>query len=435
MAIPNWITLSRSTGSGNDTVIVTISPNTGAARTCTLTVGTGKISKTLSISQEAYVPPVPGNKIFYTSTDGNIVTPYNTTGWTANIISNTYVDGQGCIEFSEEVKKVADYAFYSCDTLQSVILPDGIINIGQSAFSYCESLASINVPPRVASIGNYAFEVCESLTEVTLPNSVTSIGNGAFVDCYSLTSINIPPRVTSIGETTFERCYSLTSINIPLGVTSIGTKAFGGCSSLTEITIPSTVTSIGNYAFENCRGLEKMIMQRTLPPTFGNGILASTTCPIIVPCGSEYAYKTATNFSQYASRIVGDCPPVPTGDTHYLASNLSYDITVRITDDDERTIVPTTTLAHNDSISWEGNDSIIIKITSPTTDIVRVRNDNGDYLTDNIALTPNVEASSPKIVMTGVERLRIVSMLMTVARPSTDNGINNEEENLEENDF
>mgnify|MGYP003896807675 CR=1 FL=1 len=82
----------------------------------------------------------------------------------------------------------------------------------------------------VTSIGDYAFFLCESLTSITIPDSVTSIGDDAFAECTSLTSINIPDSVTSIGDAAFTDCYSLTSITIGNGVTSIGHGAFISCT-------------------------------------------------------------------------------------------------------------------------------------------------------------------------------------------------------------
>ena len=81
----------------------------------------------------------------------------------------------------------------------------------------------------VTSIGYEAFYKCDGLTSVTIPNSVTSIGENAFYNCYGLTSVSIGNGVTSIGENAFLGCSGLTSVTIPNSVKSIGDDAFDGC--------------------------------------------------------------------------------------------------------------------------------------------------------------------------------------------------------------
>ena len=82
----------------------------------------------------------------------------------------------------------------------------GVKVIGNGAFFWCESLTSINIPNSVTTIGEVAFGMCESLTNINIPNSVTTIGNGAFSRCSSLISINIPNSVTTIGRGAFSDC-------------------------------------------------------------------------------------------------------------------------------------------------------------------------------------------------------------------------------------
>ena len=61
-------------------------------------------------------------------------------------------------------------------------------------------------------IYDYAFYDCDGLTSIVIPDSVTSIGYAAFYGCTGLTSIVIGDSVTSIGELAFYNCTGLTNV-------------------------------------------------------------------------------------------------------------------------------------------------------------------------------------------------------------------------------
>jgi uncharacterized repeat protein (TIGR02543 family) len=156
------------------------------------------------------------------------------------------------------VTSIDEGVFYECSNLESVTIPDSVTSIGNYAFYDCCSLTSVTIGNSVTSIGNYAFYECSNLESMTIGDGVTSIGNYAFYDCCSLTSVTIGSSVTSIGNAAFYECSNLTSVIIPGNVTSIGEGGFSGCSSLESVTISDSVTSIGNYAFSECSNLESM---------------------------------------------------------------------------------------------------------------------------------------------------------------------------------
>lgn len=157
----------------------------------------------------------------------------------------------------------------------------------------------------LTTIGSFAFNSCTSLVSVEIPNSVTSIGSFAFGRCTSLTSIEISNSATSIEDGTFNNCTSLASIEIPNSVTSIGGSAFYGCTSLTSIEIPSSVTAMGVSIFNGCTNLKSVTVLATTPPTLLLNAFKNThsSLKIYVPSGSVNAYKAATNWSTYASKI------------------------------------------------------------------------------------------------------------------------------------
>ena len=179
--------------------------------------------------------------IYYTSSDGKIVTPYDSSAFGATILSNTYIDGVGAIEFDAPITTIGESAFYECSNLESVTISNSVTTIGDEAFAYCYSLASITIPDSVTTIGKSAFEYCWNLTSVTIPDSVTTIGEMAFAECSSLTSVTIPDSVTTIGEWAFQGCSSLTSVTIPDSLTTVGGYAFSGCENLEAVHITDLV--------------------------------------------------------------------------------------------------------------------------------------------------------------------------------------------------
>ena len=206
---------------------------------------------------------IPNNEIWYTSSDGKVVTPDRSYEFGANIISNTYSNGKGVMKFDNSVTSIGNGAFLGCSGLTSITIPNSVTSIGDYAFLGCSGLISITIPNSVTSIGGNAFLGCKGLTSITIPNSVTSIGNGAFYECSGLTSITIPNSVTSIGDEAFYECTGLISIKV--------------CWS--------RPLSISTYTFEN---------------------IDKTNCILYVPKGTSTLYKSASvwenfqNIQEYA---------------------------------------------------------------------------------------------------------------------------------------
>ena len=214
------------------------------------------------------------------------------------------------VEFSSILQTIGSYAFSGCSSLTSIDFGENsqLTSIGEYAFYNCSGLTEVDLSncTNLTSIGDYAFSYCSGLTSISLPSSLTSIGNYAFSDCRGLTGISLPSSLTSIGNYAFYGCSSLASIEIPSSVTSIGSAVFSGCSSLTSIEIPNSVTSIGNAAFYSCRSLTTMRIEATTPPTLqSTNAISTATTQIQVPMASVDAYKTATNWSNFADIIVG----------------------------------------------------------------------------------------------------------------------------------
>jgi hypothetical protein len=155
-------------------------------------------------------------------------------------------------------KVVCNVAFKDCTSLQQIVIPDSVNEIGIFAFWGCTSLRQIMISNSVTSIGGAVFACCTSLQQVVIPDSVTSIGWDTFIGCTSLQQVSIPDSVTCIEGGAFNDCMSLRQVTIPNSVTSIGMLAFSGCTSLQQIDIPDSVTCIEGGAFNDCMSLRQL---------------------------------------------------------------------------------------------------------------------------------------------------------------------------------
>ena len=108
---------------------------------------------------------------------------------------------------------IGEYAFYCCDKLSKLSLPDSVREIKDHAFDQCVSLEEIEIPRQIDRIGEWAFSGCKKIRKVHFKNCVgVSIGDGAFCGCENLEHINIDSCVEFDERCSyvFKRCKRLT---------------------------------------------------------------------------------------------------------------------------------------------------------------------------------------------------------------------------------
>lgn len=147
--------------------------------------------------------------------------------------------------------EIRDSAFCYCQSLDSFNLPNVATNISYQTFFDCSSLQDIIIPDSVTEICANAFHTCSSLREIVIPNSVLEIGNYAFYYCRSLQKVIISNSVLKIGKSVFQKCSSLVTVEMGNSVKSIGSYAFFECPLLKEISIPNSVIELGDFSFES----------------------------------------------------------------------------------------------------------------------------------------------------------------------------------------
>lgn len=169
-----------------------------------------------------------------------------------------------------------------------------LISINKSAFYNCESLKWILLPNSLKTIEDSAFSQCHNLTNITLPQDLISIGKNAFYDCKSLKKILFPNSLKTIESFAFTNCSNLTYVSLPQNLISIGNAAFESCKSLTELVLfPANLTSIKEYTFHHCSNLTKVTCYALIPPKLDefNFDEVNKIETLYVPAGSIQAYK------------------------------------------------------------------------------------------------------------------------------------------------
>ncbi|MGN1026777.1 MAG: leucine-rich repeat domain-containing protein [Faecousia sp.] len=222
------------------------------------------------------------------------------------------LDDEGNLTISGE-GEMADYSGENAPWghgIVSVVIKDGVTNIGYRAFEDCTKLASAILPNGITEIRDWAFEGCAALTQIAIPESVTSVAMWAFA-LTGLTSVTIPSNVTKIEQYTFAGCESLTSVAIPEGVTSIGREAFSNCPKLAELTLPSSLTTIGISAFDSCLSLKTVTIPENVTSIGGNAFgnaIPDNTPQLTTILFKGHGFQYTSNDSLVASSVTAYYP-------------------------------------------------------------------------------------------------------------------------------
>lgn len=148
------------------------------------------------------------------------------------------------------VDKIGSDAFYDCQGIEHVVIPNTIKYCGERVFRDCKNLKTIEFEEGCnLEMGKDAFERTSGLETVIIPGSLKELGDHMFEDCHKLKNVIIGDGVETIKRFAFDGCDALESISFPSSVKTIEEDVFYLCKSLKSVYVPSSVTSIGKDAF------------------------------------------------------------------------------------------------------------------------------------------------------------------------------------------
>lgn len=286
----------------------------------------------------------------------------------------------------DDVTSIGAHAFNNCDAITSAVMHDSLTSLGTNAFGSCVNMVcDISNLRNITTLGKQVFYGCSKVSGIVNMPHVTSIGDyafrstkitrieklgiatisadsfadmssvgyinfgdmpiiGACARCSSLTTFDFNPEVVT-KVLSFHRCSSLSidldlpiatevtdfyqtkigSLLLPsLSVASRSQYCFANCRELKELLIGENLTSLGKCGFGETNALQAFVVLASTPVELNNAApKLGTDCYMYVPDSAVEAYKTATNWSAIASKIVG-LSQLPTLNPEFYAKCAKY---------------------------------------------------------------------------------------------------------------
>lgn len=174
------------------------------------------------------------------------------------------IPAEGRIEVPQGTKDIYDCAFYGCQKITSVALPESVRWIGGAAFGEASRLESIEVSM------NNPFLKSEDGVLYTKDGLVLLAYPAGKPDKY----YKVKDGVKFIAGGAFAGADNLEAIELPRGVFSVEEYAFKGCRHLNKISGASRIYSVKETAYEYCEELD------TIDRPLMDGELANGLMPI-----------------------------------------------------------------------------------------------------------------------------------------------------------
>ena len=253
----------------------------------------GKKIQTTDAGEYVYSTNCPGAFGYKNTTDGSglVLTVADKEKLPKNVVIPSEINGKPVTSLNRS-------AFFQCENITSVYIPDSLTKLGSSAFFSCVNLERVRLPSDLQTLASLSFFNCKKLKNIELPSGLKKIDSGVFEKCTSLQEIELPDSLTSLNLRAFDECEDIKRIEIPQFVeyltshalnmeevivhpdnrkyysldncilrksdnviisggqystipkvaTAIGEEAFSG-NSLKQITVPGNIKTIGRGAF------------------------------------------------------------------------------------------------------------------------------------------------------------------------------------------
>ena len=246
--------------------------------------------------------------------DGYIWAVYDVTDTenATTLLNNTYgLDGTMSVDYEEEITATTTYLFETTGLhlVKFKATGSSLDGNNNSPFRNIPTLIECYIPSNIHTYGNYCFDSCSNLRKIYCYGDVTSITDYYCFMRSPIEEFNFEKwKVNSTGNSgNFTNHKLRGTIEIPEGVTTPPSFSGANIDGLSDlyITLPSTTNTLLGYFCQNCKNLVTLTCKATIPPTasYDMFVNCSNLTTIYVPSESVNLYKSASQWSQHASKI------------------------------------------------------------------------------------------------------------------------------------
>ena len=190
--------------------------------------------------------------VSYSGTGDVVTLPSYFRNYPVTVISTNAFSGNDTIRevtFSGTNTTVEEYAFMNCTSLETVMIPENVVNFGDRAFANCVALKRVTLLSEMNSMPSNMFSGCSSLENVTMNERIVDFVYGCFNGCSSLKNLDFVKNGVMLHSYAFNGT-GAESVILSDSLLAIPNYAFTDCPNLQYVTIPESVVLIQPYAFD-----------------------------------------------------------------------------------------------------------------------------------------------------------------------------------------
>lgn len=176
-----------------------------------------------------------------------------------------YIDKGPNDEISEEMPETTKIWYIGEDTIEEIVIPEGVEEIGMYAFAGLTALKKVTFPSTLKNISNGAFYGCTSLEKLEGIEHVKFINQEAFANCSIKGALDLESAV-AISDYAFANNTKITELKLSEDTRSIAAYAFSGNTGLTTLSIKADKIKLGAFAFNGCAKLNNVSINASVIP-------------------------------------------------------------------------------------------------------------------------------------------------------------------------